>query len=414
MLKGYKQLLMILIVPLLLIGGRITINAQEAGGNLSVNLQEDNTSGIRDAEFTVYNQSNQEVTKFYTDENGEGLSQTLPLGTYTIYETKAATGYYENKSIYNAEISTDGEKVDINGGSPIINKKYPVEKIGQLSGHVTNENGSGIRDTEFNVYDQQNRLITSAKTDENGDFLTEKIPAGNYVIRQVVVAPGYIENKQFYYGKISENDQVTNINNGSDIINYKYETNTSGAIKLSVTDENGTPVSGAEFTIYDETNGNVGTIVTDELGYGVSKDLELGNYSIRETNTPYGYVENKTIYTVELKENGVSVDANYDMPIINYVEVLTEQNGETTENPASDDNQTTADDNQTTVDDNQATTDETTNEKPVTGKEEEPVKDDVNNEKQENNDKPEGFFTKFVNSFMEFIDNVKNYFNELF
>ncbi len=410
MLKGYKRLLMILIVPLLLIGGKITINAQETGGNLSVSLQEDNTSGIRDAEFTVYNQDNTEVTKFYTDENGEGLSKVLPLGTYTIYETKAATGYYENKTIYNAVISTDGEKVDINGGSPVVNQKYPVENIGQLSGHVTNENGSGIRDTEFNVYDQQNRLITSAKTDENGDFLTEKIPAGKYIIRQVAVASGYIENKQFYYGTISENGDIVDINNGSDIINYKYETNTSGAIKLSVTDENGDPVNGAEFTIYDETNGNVDTIVTDELGYGVSKDLELGSYTIKETKTPYGYVENKNHYFAELKENGVTVDANNNMPIINYIEVLTTGNNNENINEDNNNNNNT-DDTQSVPKENETVTETPASDGTTSEKETNPVE---KNENQKDEEKPQGFFQKLINTFIGFIDNIKNYFNELF
>ncbi len=395
MFKGYKRLLMVLIVPLILIGGKVTINAQEtAGGNLSVTLQEDNTSGIRDAEFTVYNQENKEVTKFYTDENGDGLSKVLPLGTYTIYETKAATGYYENKTVYNAVITTNGEQVDINGGSPIINQKYPVENIGQLSGHVTNEYGSGIRDTEFNVYDDQNRLITSAKTDENGDFLTEKIPAGKYVIRQVVVAPGYIENKPFYYGNITEKGQVVDINNGNDIINYKYETNTSGMIKLSVTDENGNPVSGAEFIIFDETNGNVGKIVTDELGYGISEELELGKYTVSQTKTPFGYIENKGKYNVELKENGVTVDANNDIPIINYARV-TEENNNNSNNDNENQEVTTGDDT-------------------TAGKEERPSKDSASSENQQENEKPQGFFAKLIDSFNEFIDNVKNYFNNLF
>ncbi len=397
MFKGYKRLLMVLIVPLILIGGKVTINGQEvAGGNLSVMLQEDNTSGIRDAEFTIYNQENKEVAKFYTDENGDGLSKVLPLGTYTIYETKAATGYYENKTVYSAVISTDGEQVDINGGNPIVNQKYPVEKIGQLSGHVTNENGSGIRDTEFNVYDNQNRLITSAKTDENGDFLTEKIPAGKYVIRQVGVAPGYIENKPFYYGNITEKGQVVDINNGKDIINYKYETNTSGTIKLSVTDENGNPVSGAEFTIFDDTNGNVGEIVTDELGYGVSEELELGKYTVSETKTPFGYIESKGKYNVELKENGVTVDANNNIPIINYVRVTEENTNSNNEK------------------ENQEVTNGKNSDETSTGKQERPSRDDVSSENQQVNEEQEGFFARLVNSFNEFVNNVKNYFDNLF
>ncbi len=397
MFKGYKRLLMVLIVPLILIGGKVTINAQEvAGGNLSVMLQEDNTSGIRDAEFTIYNQENKEVAKFYTDENGDGLSKVLPLGTYTIYETKAATGYYENKTVYSAVISTDGEQVDINGGNPIVNQKYPVEKIGQLSGHVTNENGSGIRDTEFNVYDNQNRLITSAKTDENGDFLTEKIPAGKYVIRQVGVAPGYIENKPFYYGNITEKGQIVDINNGKDIINYKYETNTSGTIKLSVTDENGNPVSGAEFTIFDDTNGNVGEIVTDELGYGVSEELELGKYTVSETKTPFGYIESKGKYNVELKENGVTVDANNNIPIINYVRVTEENTNSNNEK------------------ENQEVTNGKNSDETSTGKQERPSRDDVSSENQQVNEEQEGFFARLVNSFNEFVNNVKNYFDNLF
>ncbi len=60
---------------------------------------------------------------------------------------------------------------------------------------------------------------------------------------------------------------------------------------------------GVEFTVYDMDGNAVDTITTDEEGKGVSKNLPLGEYILKETKTPAGLAMNHKKYEVVLTKD---------------------------------------------------------------------------------------------------------------
>lgn len=58
------------------------------------------------------------------------------------------------------------------------------------------------------------------------------------------------------------------------------------------------PMSQISFDVYDEDGNLVDTIVTDENGTGVSKELAFGSYKIKE-RVPDGWVDNHVVYNVK-------------------------------------------------------------------------------------------------------------------
>ena len=51
------------------------------------------------------------------------------------------------------------------------------------------------------------------------------------------------------------------------------------------------PISGVEFTVINqETNEVIEVLTTDKDGYAISGKLDYGNYILRETKTPDGYL----------------------------------------------------------------------------------------------------------------------------
>ena len=60
---------------------------------------------------------------------------------------------------------------------------------------------------------------------------------------------------------------------------------------------------GVEFTVYDMDGNAVDTITTDEEGKGISKDLPLGEYVLKETKTPAGLAMNHKKYEVVLTKD---------------------------------------------------------------------------------------------------------------
>lgn len=58
------------------------------------------------------------------------------------------------------------------------------------------------------------------------------------------------------------------------------------------------PMSQISFDVYDENDNLVDTIVTDENGTGISKELAFGSYKIKE-RVPDGWVDNHVVYNVK-------------------------------------------------------------------------------------------------------------------
>ena len=58
------------------------------------------------------------------------------------------------------------------------------------------------------------------------------------------------------------------------------------------------PMSQISFDVYDEYGNLVDTIVTDENGTGISKELAFGSYKIKE-RVPDGWVDNHVVYNVK-------------------------------------------------------------------------------------------------------------------
>ena len=87
----------------------------------------------------------------------------------------------------------------------------------------------------------------------------------------------------------------------------------SGSISFTKVDENGNPLSGAEFalyTLYAANNTTMGTASSGEDGKVEFSDVPFGVYYLmQETNAPTGYLLDSTRYKVFLSANGVQVYA---------------------------------------------------------------------------------------------------------
>ena len=132
------------------------------------------------------------------------------------------------------------------------------------------------------------------RTDKDGYATFENLPNGTYHLWESNSPDGY---------EIVNNDVRTVIITSDDAkeIIFNYENVPEKSIRVYKTDSvTGDPVQGARFTVYDE-NGNVVThIFTDASGWASTQILPSGRYSLIETDTPPGYVEDKTPHFVEV------------------------------------------------------------------------------------------------------------------
>lgn len=159
------------------------------------------------------------------DENLYGKNNVnLPLGySWYVKEIKTAKGWYLDKNTYPFETSAaDQEKdiitIELNDGQPIINE--PI--MGSVKGIKKGKNGEPLSNAVIGLfrYDETNYTKDTAlmiyTTSENGEFVFNDVPYGDYLIKKIEAPKGYILGNQTYKVSINENQlnvEITITNN---------------------------------------------------------------------------------------------------------------------------------------------------------------------------------------------------------
>ncbi|HBM81764.1 MAG TPA: hypothetical protein DD426_13200, partial [Clostridiaceae bacterium] len=83
-----------------------------------------------------------------------------------------------------------------------------------------------------------------------------------------------------------------------------------GSIRFSKTGTNSNPLAGAKFTLYDGDGNSVATAVSAQDGEVLFKHVSYGDYTIRETNPPEGYLSTDAMLTASVRKDGEIVTAS--------------------------------------------------------------------------------------------------------
>src|SRR5690625_933912 len=263
--------------------GSFSATYDDPVGDIKINKQDSDNEDhkLSGAEFTVYNSDGKEVAKGTTSKKGT-ISFNLPVGKYSVKETKAPKGYNSTSEEFDVEITTAGQSVtlsvenDISKGSLVITKT-DVD---------TNKPLSGVK---FEVRDSDgNKVGKTQTTNEKGQVIFEGLKANEvYSYHEVKAKEGYIKNNKSGTGvEIKSNGEVVKRNVTNEMIKGSLEITKkeTGSDKL---------LSGAEFEVLDSEGEVIDVIVTDEKGIASIDGLIYGEYSFKETKAPEGHVNKK-------------------------------------------------------------------------------------------------------------------------
>lgn len=132
---------------------------------------------------------------------------------------------------------------------------------------------------------------------EDGIVLFKDILYGEYTIKETKVPEGYL---------ISEGAIKVFVDKDKELYTYDVVNNRiKGSIIITKTDMNGKLLEGAEFTLYDRNGKEVTTVISDKDGIAAFNDVDYGNYTIKETKAPKGYILSKE--QLEFKVNSVEI-----------------------------------------------------------------------------------------------------------
>lgn len=252
------------------------------------------------------------------DENGHAVCKTdLPFGSYYLKELSTDGHYILSNEKYPIAFEYAGQDtvlVDIkaNGGAPIENKLL----YGEIHGLKKDEDGGGLAGALIGLFRADciefttENAILIATSAEDGSFSFARVPFGNWIVREIEAPTGFVLSAETYPVTVDADGAVIEV----EIKNTRIR----GTVQLTKTDRDypDNKLTGAEFTVYRDSNGNkkldaddalVGTLT--ETGIGVYKmaDLLYGGYFVKETKAPEGFYLDGNAYYFEITEDGKTV-----------------------------------------------------------------------------------------------------------
>ena len=252
------------------------------------------------------------------DENGNAVCKTdLPFGSYYLKEL-STDGHYilsdEKYPIVFEYAGQDTALVDIkaNDGTPIENKLF----YGEIHGLKKDEDGSGLAGAliglfraDYTEFTTENAILTSISA-EDGSFSFARVPYGNWIVREIEAPTGFVLSEKTYPVTVDADGAVIKV----EIENTRIR----GTVRLTKTDRDypDNKLTGAEFTVYRDSNGNkeldadderLGTLTETGIGVYEMADLLYGGYFVKETKAPEGFYLDDNAYYFEITEDGKTV-----------------------------------------------------------------------------------------------------------
>ena len=235
--------------------------------------------------------------EFYKASNG---LITFPIGTLTIQETKAPTGYFINNEVFVRKITTSGnnEKVETYDYPEVNEKviKFDIKKVQE--GTSTPVAGAVF------LHTMPNGSTKESTTNGSGEITITGLASGTHKIKEIKSPDGY---------QLNPNEVVFNVASGTGKITFTSGTNslvTQGTkdsgdgyatfgdkvnpfnLKITKTNEHGKVLKGAEFTLYSDADCKnvVDKQTSDDKGLLSFKNLDVEKtYYFEETKAPQGY-----------------------------------------------------------------------------------------------------------------------------
>ena len=249
------------------------------------------------------------------NENGQAVCSTdLPFGSFYLKELSTDSHYLLNGETFPFTFEYGGPSVAVveisaNDGEAVTNELIR----GEIKGLKADENGTGLGgaviglfksdETEFTA---ENALATTTSADD-GSFSFTNVPYGDWVLKELESPEGFILSDEVIPVTVEEDGQVVEISLANERV--------YGDLRLTKVDKDypDNKLTGAEFEVYRDTNGNKELDEGDEL-LGKLEETSTGIYEmshilyggvfVRETKAPEGFLLDENAYYVEITENG--------------------------------------------------------------------------------------------------------------
>lgn len=288
---------------------------------------------------------------------GEFQVEDLALGTWTIDETAAPTGYRMDSSV-EPVVLTVANPSNVDGDPEIpafVNVRIPPPPpppTGTLQWLKVDEAGDPLAGATFEVCLTGGTCLTVVDDSapdvnaDDGEFELRNLTLGTYTITEVEAPDGYVRDFGSETVVLSDGTPANTGDAIPEFVNLQEEEEVVyGDLGWLKVDEGGEPLAGATFEVCHVVDINGNDLADDcakvtdnkapdtdpDAGELALADVPLGAWTIEETKAPKGYEMSDEVAEVVLTEADASNIGDVDMP--EFVNVLIDIEDEEAEEP---------------------------------------------------------------------------------
>lgn len=301
--------------------GSKTITLSRATNKLSITkVDNDTNTALAGATLVLYKGNCANTTCESKNEYATWTSTTsakeftnVPVGTYTLVETKAPNGYLvANKQVIN--VTSESGNYNVTMKDVKAHNKLTVLKIDQDNKALA---GAGFTLYKGNcasaACDSANSYATWTSTTSAKEF--NDIPVGTYTLVETKVPAGYRQAAKM----------VINIDSNNKTYNYKITNTKNSSVRISKTDLTGqNEIPGAKLVLKNAAK----TVVEEWVSTNTPHYIVLapGEYFLTETVAPKGYVLSTDTINFKVDESNkiYEKNANGEWVLTDYIKMVNE------------------------------------------------------------------------------------------
>lgn len=181
-----------------------------------------------------------------------------------------------------------------------------------------------LEGVEFEVLDENNKVLEKIRTDKNGEALTSRYPIRDFEklkLRETKTLENYVLSNEVKTIVLKENEIESIQFENEEIKGYLEITKVDSKTKEKL--------EGVTFGIYDDNNNEIAQITTNETGKAKSELIPYGKYYAKELSTgSIYYLLNENTYEFEIVENNEIVPLTIENDSVD-IEVTVDKEGTT-------------------------------------------------------------------------------------
>lgn len=265
-------------------------------------LAKGETTFLAGGEFTLYDVDGK-VLEQQTTEQGKLLyfKKLQPGQRYRIKQTKAPAGY----ELSSAENPLFDKTFEVTYQAyefrfQVYTSKLPDESAGKVTikKYTEGDESVMIEGADFTLYDAAGNPLATQTTKAGQALVFNNLAEGTYRIKETKAPTGYQEPN------FSEEFTIDDANSSIEykVFNQRIPTVAKGKVRVQLYAEGAeeSTIGGAEFTLYDQKGHAIERKVTVAGKELLFENLELGEYTLRETKIPAGYEQQDIQQSISL------------------------------------------------------------------------------------------------------------------